>query len=100
MMDIMASAGVARPPTSRFSHLVIWVKLAAVHIIVVASEHSDQLSRVKGVHGHRAATGHKHKLWTAALRYRELEPFTTFIAHFPIIYLRERNPTTHTRGAQ
>lgn len=33
------------------SHLVVWVELAAVDIVVVTPEHSDQLSRVEGIHG-------------------------------------------------
>ena len=34
------------------SHLVVWVKLAAVHIVVVTPEHSDQLSSVEGIHSY------------------------------------------------
>ena len=48
------------------SHLVVWAKLAAVDIVVVTSEHSDQLSSVEGIHRYRAAAWHKHKLWAAA----------------------------------
>lgn len=54
------------------SHLVVWVKLAAVDIVVVTPEHGYQLSRVEGVHGNWTATWHKHKLWAAATRHREL----------------------------
>lgn len=48
------------------SHLVVWVERAAVNIVIVAPEHSDQRSCVEGVHCHWAATWHKHKLWAAA----------------------------------
>ena len=48
------------------SHLVVWVELAAVDIVVMTPEHSDQLSSVEGIHCNRAAAGHKHKLRAAA----------------------------------
>lgn len=32
------------------SHLVVWAKLAAVNVVIVTSEHSDQLSTVEGIH--------------------------------------------------
>lgn len=49
------------------SYLVVWVEHAAVNIVVVTPEHSDQLSCVEGIHCHRAAARHKHKLWAAAM---------------------------------
>lgn len=48
------------------THLVVWVKLAAVHVVVMTPEHCDQLSRMEDIHSDRAATWHKHKLWAAA----------------------------------
>lgn len=33
------------------SHLVVWVELAAVNIVVVTPQRSDQLSRVEGIDG-------------------------------------------------
>lgn len=52
--------------------LVVWVELTAVNIAVVASKHANQLAGVEGIHGNRASTGHKHKLWAAAPRHCEL----------------------------
>lgn len=33
------------------THLVVWVKLAAVHIVVMTPEHSRQLPCVEGIYG-------------------------------------------------
>lgn len=78
------------------SHLVVWVELAAVDVVVVTPEHSDQLSGVDGVHRHWAATWHKHKFWAAATRHRELQPFTALVGDLPVIYLRDKK-WRHTR---
>lgn len=80
------------------SHLVVWVKLAAVHVVVVTPQHSDQFSCVQRVHCHRAAAWHKHKLWAAAVRHGELQPFTALIADLPIIHLRETRKETGCVG--
>lgn len=72
------------------SHLVVWVELAAVNIVVVTPQHTDQLSRVDGIDGDRAATWHKHKLWAAATRHCELQPFTALVADLAVIYLRDK----------
>lgn len=70
------------------SHLVVAVERAAVDTVVVAPEHGDQLSCMEAIHGHWASTWHKHKLRAAASWHCELQPLTTLVAHFPIIYLR------------
>lgn len=70
-------------------HLIVWVELAAVHIIVVTPEHRDEFSCVKGIDRHRAAAGHEHKLRAAATRHGELQLFTTLVADLAIIYLRK-----------
>lgn len=70
-------------------HLIVWVELAAVHIIVVTPQHCDKFSCMEGIDGHRAATGHKHKLRAAATGHGELQLFTTLITDLSIIYLRE-----------
>lgn len=70
-------------------HLIVWVELAAVHIIVVTPKHRDKFSCMEGIDCHRAAAGHKHKLRAAATRHGELQLFTTLIADLSVIYLRE-----------
>lgn len=80
--------GQSVPGTS--SHLVVWVKLAAVNVVVVAPEHGDQLTSVEGVHSHRASTRHKHKLRAAAARHCKLQPFTALVGDLPVIYLKRQ----------
>lgn len=80
--------GVSSTPGTGVSYLIVRVKLTAVHIVIVAPEHGDQLSCVEGIDCNRAATWHKHKLWAASTWYCKLQPFTTVIADLPIVYLR------------
>lgn len=68
-------------------YLVIWMKLTAVYIIIMSSQLSDQLSRVKPVHCHRAPAWHKYKLGPAAPRYGKLEAFPALVYNLPIVHL-------------
>lgn len=72
------------------SHLVVWVKLAAVDVVVVTPQRGDQLAGVEAIHGHRAPARHKHELGAAAAGHCELQPFTALVGHFPVIDLRRQ----------
>ena len=76
--------------TGRECHLVVWVELAAVDVVVVTPQHGYQLSCVEGIDCDGAAAWHKHKLWAAASRHGELELFTTLVADFSIVHLRDK----------
>lgn len=81
------------------AHLVVRVELAAVHVVVVTPERRDQLSRVDGVHGHRALARHKHKLRAAAARHGELELLAVPVGDLPVVHLRDK-PHTRLRCGQ
>lgn len=81
------------------SHLVVWMKLAAVDVVVVTPECGDQLAGVEAVHGHWASTRHEDKLGAAAAGHCELQPLTALVGNFPVVDLGRPNSRAVTASA-